>query len=103
MIIDNRVCTNLDFNVLERDDDTDVFIDIKGQVLDCYVEKTTRVQFVGARAVLIRLGEETENITVHVLQNTDIYSSMANFEIDLIAQRLYVSQEDNKVIIERKI
>ncbi|OOB77751.1 MAG: hypothetical protein BEN19_01270 [Epulopiscium sp. Nuni2H_MBin003] len=104
-MIDNRICTNLKYNIFQRDNDTDVFLDTNHMVIDCYLPDTgnQRIQFVSPRAVLIRLGNFSEKITVHILSDMDIYSSIANFEIDLKATRIYIHSDEQKVILKRAI
>ncbi len=106
-IIEDMIGSNLVYNKFMRDEDVDVFINTQKKVIDCYLpdSPSSRIQFVGAQAVLIRLGTETEHITIHILQNNDLYSSIANFEINLKAQRIFVcyDNEQERVIIKRAI
>ncbi len=102
-LIDDRLKSNLKFNTIKRGEDLDVFLQTNGCVIDAQLANS--IQFVGMRAILVRLGVSTEDVTVHILQDTDLYSSIANFELDLKAKRLYIyhDEENNKIVLKRAV
>ncbi|OOB78307.1 MAG: hypothetical protein BEN18_07845 [Epulopiscium sp. Nuni2H_MBin001] len=102
--IEDRLVSNLNCNIISRgENDFDVFIKTKGNVIDVLFPH--KLQFIGMEAILVRFGAETEEVTIHILQHTDLHSSVANFEISLNAQRLYIyyDEKHNKVVLKRAI
>jgi len=49
------------------------------------------------RAILIRTTPVSRWVTVHVLGDTDLFSSFANFELDLTDKRLVLRKEEGYI------
>ena len=57
----------------------------------------SRIQFPMPRAVLIRTTPISRWVTVHVLRDIDLFSSFANFELDLTDKKLVLKKEEGYI------
>lgn len=82
--------TDLRYRAIPRGGDIDYFIDTQSYPIDLELDinKLSRIQFPTARAILLRTSPITSLITIHILQDTDLYSSCANFELNLEGNKL---------------
>lgn len=91
--------TNLEARVIDREGDKDYFIETFLYPLhfELEVEGMSRLQFPIARAVLIRTSPFSSAVTIHVLGDTDLFSSFVNFELELKNRKLYLMKEEGNI------
>lgn len=91
--------TNLEARVIEREGDQDFFIETFLYPMNFEVEipYMSRIQFPMPRAVLIRTTPVSRWVTVHVLRDIDLFSSFANFELDLTNKKLVLRKEEGYI------
>ncbi|OON97954.1 MAG: hypothetical protein ATN36_02025 [Epulopiscium sp. Nele67-Bin005] len=94
-----RISTNLKYRIFERDDDQDIFISTKNCVVECYISEESRIQFIKIKAILVKLSSISNLMTVHFLEENDLYSSVANLEISANLLSIMLDDE-NKVIVK---
>lgn len=93
------IYTNLEYRKIEREEDTDYFIETLSYpvCLKLPIAYMSRIQFPSSRAVLVRISPKRTIITVHIMRDIDLYSSFANFEVELIGQRLHIEKENGYI------
>lgn len=91
--------TNLEARVIEREGDQDFFIEtfLYPTNFEVDVPYMSRIQFPMPRAILIRTTPVSRRITVHVLSDTDLFSSFVNFELDLTDKKLVLRKEEGYI------
>ena len=91
--------TNLEMRMINREGDTDYFIQTFLYPLNFEIEHTymSRMQFPLSKAVLIRTTPVSRRVTVHILGDTDLFSSFVNFEIDLEKKKLFLMKEEGYI------
>lgn len=91
--------TNLEARVINRDGDEDFFIEtfLYPMNFEIDVPYMSRIQFPMPRAVLIRTTPVSRWVTVHVLRDIDLFSSFANFELDLTDKKLVLQKEEGYI------
>jgi len=91
--------TNLEARVIEREGDQDFFIEtfLYPTNFEVDIAYMSRIQFPMPRAILIRTTPVSRWVTVHVLGDTDLFSSFANFELDLTDKRLVLRKEEGYI------
>lgn len=89
LIIDQQLI----YRKIQRGDDIDYFIETDHYPvhLPSLAPFLSRIQFPKSRAILIRTSPSSERVTLHILRDIDLYSSFANFEIDLCDKTLYIN------------
>lgn len=82
---------------IERGVDTDYFIETDSYPvnLSSLTSFISRIQFPKSRALLVRTSPTSEWVTIHILRDIDLYSSFANFEIDLSNKNLYITHKEH--------
>ena len=91
--------TNLEARVIEREGDQDFFIEtfLYPMNFEIDIPYMSRIQFPMPRAVLIRTTPISRWVTVHVLRDIDLFSSFANFELDLTDKKLVLKKEEGYI------
>ena len=91
--------TNLETRVIEREGDQDFFIEtfLYPMNFEIDIPYMSRIQFPMPRAVLIRTTPISRWVTVHVLRDIDLFSSFANFELDLTDKKLVLKKEEGYI------
>ena len=91
--------TNLEARVIEREGDQDFFIEtfLYPMNFELDIPYMSRIQFPMPRAVLIRTTPVSRWVTVHVLRDVDLFSSFANFELDLTDKKLVLRKEEGYI------
>ena len=91
--------TNLEARVIEREGDQDFFIEtfLYPMNFEIDIPYMSRIQFPMPRAVLIRTTPVSRWVTVHVLRDIDLFSSFANFELDLTDKKLVLQKEEGYI------
>lgn len=91
--------TNLEARVIEREGDQDFFIEtfLYPMNFELDIPYMSRIQFPMPRAVLIRTTPVSRWVTVHVLRDLDLFSSFANFELDLTDKKLVLRKEEGYI------
>lgn len=94
--------TNLEYREIQRDGDTDYFVETLSYPINLDVNNPcfSRIQFPTSRAILIRTAPTTRIITIHVMKNIDLYSSFANFVIDLNNKMLSIQKQEGYIDIK---
>ena len=93
--------TNLEWRVIDREGDQDFFIEtfLYPTNFEVNVPFMSRIQFSMPKAVLIRTTPKNRWVTVHVLGDTDLFSSFVNFELDLTDKKLVILKEEGYIRI----
>lgn len=91
--------TNLEYRAIQRGDDTDYFIETLSYPigLELPIAYMSRIQFPKSRAILVRTSSQTSQVTIHIMRDVDLYSSFANFEIELKDKNLKIQKEKGYV------
>ena len=91
--------TNLEARVIEREGDQDFFIEtfLYPMNFEIDIPYMSRIQFPMPRAVLIRTTPISRWVTVHVLRDIDLFSSFANFELDLTDKKLVLKKVEGYI------
>lgn len=91
--------TNLEARIIEREGDQDFFIEtfMYPTNFELDIPYMSRIQFPMPRAVLIRTTPVSRWVTVHVLRDVDLFSSFANFELDLTDKKLILRKEEGYI------
>ena len=91
--------TTLEARVIEREGDQDFFIEtfLYPMNFEIDIPYMSRIQFPMPRAVLIRTTPISRWVTVHVLRDIDLFSSFANFELDLTDKKLVLKKEEGYI------
>ncbi len=93
--------TNLETRVIEREGDQDFFIETFLYPTNFEIDSPhmSRIQFPMPRAVLVRTTPANRWVTIHMLGDTDLFSSFANFELDLTNKKLVIVKEEGYIRI----
>ena len=93
--------SNLEGRTIDREGDTDYFLltDFYPVNLELEVRYLSRMQFPLCKAILVRTTPVSNWVTVHFLNDTDLYSSVANVEIHLESKQLEVMHEESYINI----
>lgn len=96
--------TNLEARIIEREGDQDFFIETDLYPLNLMVDipEMSRIQFPLSRAVLVRTTPSSRWVTIHILRDVDLFSSFANFEMNLEGKRLIIQKEDGYIIMKKE-
>lgn len=96
---DDLIQTNLEARTIQREQDEDFFIETFSYPLnfDIGLEYMSRIQFPISRAVLVRTTPVSRWVTIHVLRDVDLFSSFANFELDLTGKKLILQKEEGYI------
>lgn len=96
--------TNLEVRKILRDQDEDLFIETLSYPinLELEIENMSRIQFPLSRAILVRTSFTTSWVTVHVMRDIDLYSSFANFELNLEGKRLVIQKQEGYIQVYTK-
>lgn len=96
-----HIDSTLRSRAIQRAIDTDYFIDTLSLPINLYLQvpSLSRIQFPSARALLIRTSPSTTLITIHLLADTDLYSSFTNFEVDLTEHILSIIRDEDTITI----
>ena len=94
--------TNLEARVINREGDEDFFIPTDLYPLDVMLEipGMSRIQFPMSRAILVRTTPSSKWVTIHILRDMDLFSSFANFELNLEERRLSIQKEEGYIIMK---
>lgn len=94
--------TNLEARVINREGDEDFFIPTDLYPLDVMLEipGMSRIQFPMSRAILVRTTPSSKWVTIHILRDMDLFSSFANFELNLEKRRLSIQKEEGYIIMK---
>lgn len=92
---------NLVYREIKRGEDTDYFIGTENRVVELEIKESgiSRMQFPLSRALLIRTSPYSKQTTIHVLRDTDLYSSIVNFVVDLDEYTLQIEQNESVIEI----
>lgn len=95
----HRIETNLEYRKLERDGDIDYFIESLSYPVNLKLELAhiSRIQFPKSRAILLRTSPGTTTVTLHIMRDIDLYSSFANFEIELGENKLVIKEVEGRI------
>lgn len=96
---DDLIQTNLEARVIPREQDEDFFIETFSYPLnfELNLPYMSRIQFPASRAVLIRTTPISRWVTIHVLRDVDLFSSFANFELDLTDKKILLQKEEGYI------
>lgn len=91
--------TNLEARTIQRGEDIDYFIETLSYTVNLELTHTlmSRLQFPKSRAVLVRTSPYRQDVTIHIMRDVDLYSSFANFEIDLKEHILNIQKEEGYI------
>lgn len=91
--------TNLEARIIEREGDQDFFIETFLYPLNFQIDVPfmSRIQFPMPRAVLIRTTPTSRWVTIHILRDIDLFSSFANFELNLEGKKLILKKEEGYI------
>lgn len=91
--------TNLEARIIDREGDQDFFIEtfLYPTNFELGIPQMSRIQFPMPRAVLVRTTPMSRWVTIHVLSDTDLFSSFANFELDLADRKLVILKEEGYI------
>lgn len=91
--------TNLEARPIQRGEDIDYFIETFSYPVNLELEHPlmSRIQFPSSRAVLVRTTPYRKDITIHIMRDVDLYSSFANFELNLENHRLMIEKEEGYI------
>lgn len=91
--------TNLEARIIEREGDQDFFIEtfLYPLNLELNIPYMSRIQFPMPKAVLIRTTPVNRSVTIHILGDTDLFSSFVNFELDLEDKKVVLRKEDGYI------
>lgn len=99
--------TNLEMRMIPRGEDEDYFIETLSYPINLELthELMSRIQFPKSRAVLVRTSPYRKDITIHIMRDVDLYSSFANFEIDLTDTFLQIQKEEGyiRIFLEKDV
>ena len=99
--------TNLEARTIQRGEDTDYFIETFSYPVNLEFTHplTSRIQFPKSRAVLVRTTPYRQDITIHIMRDVDLYSSFANFELDLKRHILHIQKEESyiRLFLEERV
>lgn len=94
--------------VREEGNDIDLFIPIGNRTLNMYFDDDikplySRMQFSIVKNLILRYSMDDENniVTVHMLRNIDLHSSVVNFEIDYSNHMIEI--KDKEYFVEMNI
>lgn len=96
---EDLIQTNLEARTIQRDQDQDFFIETFSYPInfDLGLKHMSRIQFPASRAVLIRTTPTSRWVTIHILRDVDLFSSFANFELDLTHQKVVLYKEEGYI------
>lgn len=96
MIKNDLFETNLEARLIDREGDTDYFIETFLYPLNVELDipYVSRLQFPLTKAMIIRTTPVSKRVTIHMLSDTDLFSSCANFELDLEERKLFFMKEE---------
>lgn len=96
--------TNLEARVIDREGDQDFFIEtfLYPTNFEIDIPYISRIQFPMPKAILVRTTPVSRWVTVHVLGDTDLFSSFVNFELDLTDKKLAILKEEGYIRIFTK-
>ncbi|MBP3886805.1 MAG: hypothetical protein J6F30_04000 [Cellulosilyticum sp.] len=96
--------TNLEARVIDREGDQDFFIETFWYPtnFELDIPYMSRIQFPMPKAILVRTTPANRWVTIHVLSDTDLFSSFVNFELDLTDKKLVILKEDGYIRIFTK-
>lgn len=96
--------TNLEARIIEREGDQDYFVETFLYPLNFTIDTpyVSRIQFPMPRAVIIRTSPKSTKVTIHILRDTDLFSSFANFEIELKDKKLFLIKEEGYINLYTK-
>lgn len=85
--------------LITREQDTDYFIETLSYPINLIstLPYLSRIQFPQSRALLVRTSPLSPFVTIHVLKDSDLYSSFVNFEIDLTQHTLNVTLKEGYI------
>ncbi len=91
--------TNLEARTIQRGEDRDYFIETLSYPINLELTHPlmSRLQFPKSRAVLVRTSPYRQDVTIHIMRDVDLYSSFANFEIDLKGHILNIQKEEGYI------
>lgn len=91
--------TNLEWRTITRGEDIDYFIETDSYPVNLKhdLNYMSRIQFPKSRAILVRTAPNSQIVTLHILRDIDLYSSFANFEIDLTDRSLEICKYEGYI------
>lgn len=99
--------TNLEARIISRGEDRDYFIETLSYPINLELTHVlmSRIQFPKSRAVLVRTSPDRKDVTIHIMRDIDLYSSFANFEIDLTDYLLNIQKEEGyiRLFLEQRV
>ena len=97
----DKIDTNLEYRKIQREEDVDYFIETLSYPIrfELPLPYMSRIQFPKSRAVLVRTSPRTTCVTIHIMRDVDLYSSFANFEIELDGRQLSVQKEEGYIVM----
>ncbi len=98
----DRIVTNLEYRIIDREGDKDYFIetDMYTVNMELNIKDMSRFQFPLSRAILVRTTPHSEWITIHVLRDVDLFSSFVNFEVNLTGKKLCIMKEEGYIKLD---
>ncbi|PHV70112.1 hypothetical protein CS063_12475 [Sporanaerobium hydrogeniformans] len=95
--------TTLEYRCIKREEDIDYFIETDNYPihLELDLPYLSRIQFPKSRAILVRTTPNSRWVTIHVLRNVDLYSSFANFEVELGKGPLHIEYKGGCIEVRR--
>lgn len=96
---ENHIKTNLEYREVARGEDKDYFIETLSYPINLEIDNPhfSRMQFPVSKAILIRTSPITDKVTIHIMKDTDLYSSFVNFEIDLSSHLLNIEKQEGYI------
>ena len=91
----------LNYRTVPRGVDTDYFIYTQSYPIhwDTSLPHLSRLQFPRSYACLIRTSPISSTVTLHLLLESDLYSSFMNFEIDLACYTFALTLKENTLYL----
>lgn len=101
-MIEKRIITDLAYREINREGDIDYFIETQSYPINFEVgiEGMSRIQFPMSRAILVRTTKVSSWVTIHIMRDVDLYSSFANFELNLEGHELFIKQEEGYIVLK---
>lgn len=98
-MITAKIETDLTYRCIERGEDLDYFIETLSYPIALQIENPhmSRIQFPKSRAILVRTSPHNTWVTLHIMRDVDLYSSFANFELDLTHKKLTIKQKEGYI------
>lgn len=104
-----KIDSDFDMRVIRQEgNDIDIMASIDDRVLNLVLDGTSavmgRIQFPKVKNILFRINNSKDlNLcTIHILDSIDLFSAIANFEVDCDKTNVFLKQEFGYVLLHLK-